>query len=333
MAASEGSGKKEFAMDKVEQRVTGTAFAQAFREAEGRSDGPRARDPARDVSGKSAKPLYFRATRAVRWLRAMALALAFGCVSSAIAQTAAPAPSPPAPPIPIEQMRAFGYTKEFAKRFALPEPEPGWEPGEGLLAVEFRVERIPGPRAIYGCDFKLYLDSKLDIAFPEPGLSGSSELYTSRTHSFIERGKGMPDIQEADRRARFERQNAFAQIAAFATTDYVTGRRGGLISSSITEFVRELFPGVSYVRAHDCTLALSLSRRETNFAVWVKKSSGKDYTRTTVRDPNDFYQLPLPSALIAKVRPWSEWVRQLNHSIFEAEAREPREQPDSRGAR
>jgi hypothetical protein len=222
-------------------------------------------------------------------------------------------------------MRAFGYTKEFAQRFALPEPEPGWEPGEGLLAVEFSVRPIPGGAGLYNCDFKLYIDSSLDIAFPEPGLSGSSRLYTDLTHPFIARGKGVPDISPEDARAHFARQSAFLQLSAFATDDYEGGKRGAFMSSGPLEFVRELFPGVHYMDSRNCAFARWLSRRETGVKVWVKKSSGKDYRRDLAQDPNDFYQFRLAPALIAKARPWAEWVSQNNHFVDEKDGREQRE--------
>ncbi len=191
--------------------------------------------------------------------------------------------------------------------------------------MEFRVQPIPGGRGLYACDFKLYIDSSLDIAFPEPGMSGSSELYTHRTHSFIRRGKNEPDIQDADRRAHGERQRAFGQLAAVATSDYVIGKIGALTSSPILEFVRDLFPGLNYVQASDCMFAFWLSRRESDLKVWVKKSTGKDYTRTTARDPNDFYQFPLPPALIAKARRWADWVAANSSWVHAQEAKEQRE--------
>lgn len=313
-------------MDRVEQEMMqNTCGTPAFREAAARSFTSHEPNsvscgPERNVGQASSY-----ATRVRCWLRAVALVFVLGCVSSAIGQPTPLPADPPAAPVPVEKMRAFGYTKEFAKRFALPEPEPGWEPGEGLLAVEFRVQPIPGGRGLYDCDFKLYLDSKFDIAFPEPGLSSSSELYTYRTHSFISREKGAPDISQPDRRAHGERQRAFGQLAAIATSDYVMGKRGALTSSPLLEFVRDLFPGVNYVQASDCMFAFWLSHRESDLKAWVKKSTGKDYTRTTERDPNDFYQFPLPPALIAKARPWAEWVRQSNHFVHEKDAREQRE--------
>ena len=312
-------------MERVEHKVMKTGCAQVFSEAAAQSFASHECNPVIDGLERNGRQASAYAKRAIRWLRAMVLAVAVCSMSSAIAQPTPLLPDPPAPPIPVEQMHAFGYTKEFAKRFALPEPEPGWEPGEGLLAVEFRVRPIPDSKGLHNCDFKLYVDSRLDIAFPEPGLSGSSDLYTSRTHSFIARGKNEPDIPEADRRARGERQRAFGQLAAIATSDYVMGKRGALTSSPLREFVRDLFPGVNYVQASECMFAYWLSLRESDFKVWVKKSNGKDYTRTAERDPNDFYQFPLPAALISKVRPWAEWVNQSDHFIHEKDAREQRE--------
>jgi hypothetical protein len=264
-------------------------------------------------------------TEAVQGLFAMAVGLAVLWAPGAIGQPAPHPAEPPAPPIPIEQMRAFGYTKAFAERFALPEPQPGWEPGEGLLAVEFVVRSIPGGKGFYHCDFKLYIDGRLDIAFPEPGLSGANELYTSRTHPFIARDKGEREIPVADRLAHGERQRAFGQLAAIATSDYEMGKRGALMSSPLLEFVRDLFPGVHYVQSSGCMFAFWLSRRESDLKVWVKKSSGKDYTRTADRDPNDFYHFPLPPALIAKAKPWAQWVNARNRWIDEEDARKQRE--------
>ncbi|MFO1207213.1 MAG: hypothetical protein U1E63_16065 [Burkholderiales bacterium] len=312
-------------MEKIEQTAMKNACALALREAEAQSTASHEDGRIGGRLKRSVGSVSSYSVRAQRWLHAAILSVAVACAPVAIAQPAPLSADPPPPPLPIEQMRAFGYTKEFAQRFALPEPEPGWEPRDGLLAVEFRVEPIPGPRGFYGCDFKLYIDGKLDIAFPEPGLSGSSALYGSRTHPFIARGKNEPDIPLPDRRAHGERQRAFGQLAAIATGDYVMGKRGGLISSSISEFVRDLFPGVSYVRVHDCTLALSPSGADENFNVWIKKSGGKDYTRTAERDPSDFYQFPLPPALIAKGRPWAEWVNRSNHFVHEKDARGRRE--------
>ena len=82
-----------------------------------------------------------------------------------------------APPLAIDHMRAAVYTKEFAKRFALPNPEPGTEPSGGMQAMEFAVE--PGPKHSFGynCKLKLYLDSKLPIAYPEEGVAGSDRMF------------------------------------------------------------------------------------------------------------------------------------------------------------
>lgn len=63
------------------------------------------------------------------------------------------------PPLPIEEMRAVVYTKAFAKRFALPEPEPEG----GVQAMEFAGEdakaKYPHKRfATYQCVLKVYLN-------------------------------------------------------------------------------------------------------------------------------------------------------------------------------
>jgi hypothetical protein len=253
---------------------------------------------------------------AARWLFAIVAGLVILWTPGAIAQPAPHPAEPPAPPIPVEQMRAFGYTKAFAERFALPPPEPGWEPGDGLLAVEFLVRPIPGGKGLYDCEFKLYIDGRLDIGFPEPGPSGANELYTSRTHPFIARGKGEPEIPLVDRLANLDRRSAYLQLSAFATDDYEPRKRGALQSSGPFEFVRDLFPGLHYMNATNCSFATWLSRQGTGIKVWVKKSNGKDYRRDSAQDPRDFYQFSLPPALVARAKPWAEWVNDYSHWFY-----------------
>lgn len=303
-------------MERIGQTTMKNACALALREAEAQSAATHESDPGSGRLKRSVGQVCSRAVCAQRWLHAVVFIMAVACAPMASAQPAPlPADSPP-PPLPIEQMRAFGYTKEFAQRFALPAPEPGWEPSEGLLAVEFRVRPISGSEGLYNCDFKLYIDSRLDIAFPEPGPSGSSRLYTDLTHPFIARGKDVPKISEADRRARFERQSAFFQLSAFATDDYEPGKRGALISSGPQEFVRNLFPGVHYMDSDNCSFAKWLSHRATGVKVWVKRAGGEDYRRDLPQDPNDFYQFTLPPALLSNAQPWADWVERHTHWTY-----------------
>jgi hypothetical protein len=77
--------------------------------------------------------------------------------------------------------------------------------------------------------------------------------------------------------------------------------------------------------AANCSFPRWLSRRQTGVKVWVRKSTGKDYRLNLAQDPSDFYQFTLPPALIAKARPWAEWVTQSDHFVHERDAREQRE--------
>ncbi len=74
--------------------------------------------------------------------RGLARTRGFVLALSVVASTAGFAAESPKPsPLPIERMRATAYTKEFAKRFALPDPEPGTEPSGGVQTMEFAVGR------------------------------------------------------------------------------------------------------------------------------------------------------------------------------------------------
>ncbi len=272
-------------------------------------------------------------TTAVQWLFAMAVGLAVLWAPGAIGQPAPHPAEPPAPPIPIEQMRAFGYTKAFAERFALPPPEPGWEPGDGLLAVEFMVDPRQDADGRFVCAFKLYVDGQFAIAFPEPGPSGAVDLYTARTHAFVGSRKDGADLAAEDRRAQTQRLRPFGQLGAIATRDYEVGKSYTRTWASVTEFVRELFPGVNYVRVvAPCLFAFWPAPSDGGLNVWVKKSTGKDPSRDALLSPSEFHQFPLPPALMAKARPWAEWVNAWSRRTLE-DARKQRELDYERSGR
>jgi hypothetical protein len=220
-------------------------------------------------------------------------------------------------------MRAFGYTPEFGARVALPELGPGWAPGGGLLAVEFVMQRSRGALPLYSCVFNLYVDSRLDVWTPENGLSGTDVLYFADRHAFLA-GERDTRLNKADHTAYWERRRAFGMSGLIATPDYVPGKRGAASSTMIQEYVRDLLPGVTYLRVTGCAFA-DWKDAAPGVNVWVKKRGGKDYTRGGAIDPAEFHQLPLPQTLLEKVRPWAEWSLRSGSVVLDKYPLRPRE--------
>ncbi len=131
-------------------------------------------------------------------------------------------------PLPFEKMRAAVYTRDFAQRFALPDPEPGTEPSGGIQAMEFAVEdakaKYPHKQfATYQCTLKLYLDNKLPIAYPEEGVSGDHRRFIAPMHFFLwpdPDNKHWLKLSEKDRLHFGERQGRYTRSAALATPNY-----------------------------------------------------------------------------------------------------------------
>lgn len=247
------------------------------------------------------------------------------------------AQEPPRPaPLPVEQMRALAYTKEFARRFRLPEPAPGAEPSGGLQAIEFFIEKgPPWASEFYYCRFKLYVDSTLPIAYPEPGSGGTKRLLLYVWHFFL-----WPDpdnrrwlsFSEADRRHHAERQSAYDGLAAIATPDYEFQKRGGYEDIGFDEYYRELFPGLSYIQlSTGCFSARKLSRRP-EWQLWLKKEGGRDYRRQLRIHSEDFVKFTLPQPFLQKMIAFSEQGNRYNDAVHELELKQQRERAARSGA-
>ncbi|HWQ38264.1 MAG TPA: hypothetical protein VNM24_06555 [Burkholderiales bacterium] len=247
------------------------------------------------------------------------------------------AQEPPSPaPLPVEQMRAVAYTKEFARRFRLPEPTPGSEPSGGLQAIEFFVEKgPPWASEFYYCIFKLYVDSNLPIAFPQPGTAGSKWLLVYAKHFFL-----WPDpdnrrwlsFSEADRKHHADRQSAYDRLAAIATPDFEFLARGAYEDIGFDEYYRELFPGLSYVQlSTGCFSERKLSRRP-EWQLWLKKEGGRDYRRQLRIHPEDFLKFTIPRQLLARVVEFSAQADRYNAVVREHEYKLQRERAARSGA-
>ncbi len=222
------------------------------------------------------------------------------------------ADTPPKESIPIpsiENMRVLAYSKEMAERFGLPAPREGWETQPPLHAVEYLAEPPLPWTKVHSCAYKLYLDSQLPLAFGDSGPASDFRLYLSAQH-FFARDWDNPLSRTANI-ALGEKVGGFGRLALVATLDYVPdalrgAARGASIDVGVGQagYVRELLPGLTYLKLHGSCGMMSWEKRVDTVQLWLKKADGKDYRKRLVPDPNDFIKLPLPSALYREAVTW-----------------------------
>ncbi len=238
------------------------------------------------------------------------------------AAPAAGADKPVAPaPLPIEQMHAVAYTKDFAKRFALPEPEPGTEPSGGIQAMEFAVE--PGPkhgRGLYYCKLKLYLDNTLPIAYPEEGIAGAEHMLRQSSHFFMwpnPENKRWLALSEKDRLHFNGRNGRYNRLAWLATADYAWEKSGAQHGMFYEKYHRDLFPGLAYVKIDMTCPVYSWMDKVETAQIWLKREGTKDYRQHRLTGPEDFLRFMLPPKFYEQIVRWRKQVDIYNRPLIE----------------
>ena len=233
-------------------------------------------------------------------------------------------------PLPIEQMRATAYTKAFAKRFALPEPEPGTEPEGGIEAMEFSVEpwrkhqRLP----TYACILKLYLDSNLPVAYPEEGVAGAEHMLIQPTHFFMwpnPDNKRWMSLREQDRLHFNERQGRYTRSAALASVDYIWRKQGLFADMFFEEYHRDIFSGLAYVKFDMGCPTAAWGERHVSLQIWIKKEGTKDYRKQVRIDSEDFLKFTLPKSFFDSTLMWIKAAAQYNSTLIDEQDRLRRE--------
>ena len=199
------------------------------------------------------------------------------------------------------------YSKEFAKRFALPDPEPTMELSAPLHALELQISPAPHLPTANQCLLNVYLDSRLPLYYPTEGPVGTAEVDFAIRHFFVHPDKGREhwlSLAIEDRRHFGRIGSRFNFNSALATTNYTSvPKQGAFLSGAHREFHRELFPGIAYLRLSiGCPFPrwLSVSR---DIHLWLKRPGGKDYTRIENADisPEDFEKLLIPAGFVERM--------------------------------
>lgn len=204
-------------------------------------------------------------------------------------------------PLPTWEMCVAAYTREFAKRFNLPEPAEDMIPTGGIAAIDFRIryEEIFDPRTgdqlgPYRCDWRIYLDKNVSFDFPEPDRAGDGSVFGH--HRLMDAGG--PE----DNRVRNERSTPYFRRIQFSTVDYVPDRRGARESNILYEYARDLVPGIDYLRTQSCSFGNWYRQQPRDIVLWLKKGGTPD-DRMRLRPPEEFHRFTLPRGFIAKAAP------------------------------
>lgn len=245
-----------------------------------------------------------------------------GIVAIIFFPTPLAAATPKVQPLPIDQMRATVYTKAFAKRFTLPDPEPGSEPEGGMQAMEFAVESSNNAPYYY-CKLYLYLDNKLPVAYPE-GDTGVAHLPSRRTRlmTFDAKTRWL-GLSEKDRIHFNERQGRYNAMTWLATPDYPgyfeekPKKPYAAVGMFYDEYHRDLFPGLAYLKIDMGCPAYSWVDKVDVIQIWLKREGGKDYRKQLQKDPADFLKFTLPSSFYRQIAQWTKQIAAYNRPLIE----------------
>lgn len=219
-------------------------------------------------------------------------------------------------PLSTWEMRVTAYTREFAKRFNLPEPAEDMIPSGGIAAIDFRIRydeifdsRTGDKLGPYGCDWRIYLDREVSFDFPEPDRAGDGSVFGH--HRLMDAGG--PE----DNRARNERSVPYARRIQFSTADYIPHRQGNRESNILHEYARDLVPGVDYLRTQSCSFGEWFRRQSRDIVLWLKKGGTPD-DPMRLRPPEEFHRFTLPRGFIDKAAPMAARAYEYNQVIGKA---------------
>jgi hypothetical protein len=263
-------------------------------------------------------------------LSACALFFCLGIASSVLSWNQAAAAQAqialPAPPIPVQEMQVAAYSKEFAKRFSLPDPEPGFELSPPVHGLRFSIELLHMSRElnvpVYGCRLQVYFDKTLPVAFPTEAKTWSRRIYGPYSQRWLLNKPGpklLPDkMRIADKESMADR------LVAIGTPNYEWGKPGYYATHFVNAFDREFVPGLAYMEIGVLCPSPAAVTNPAGLDLWVKKEGAPDF-RTARMDYNAFLKSPIPKAMLGLLEPWLSWQREYTLVLGREEARINRE--------
>lgn len=232
----------------------------------------------------------------------------------------------PPPPVPVHEMQVAAYSKEFAKRFNLPDPEPGFELSPPVHGLRFSIELLHISREVnvpvYGCRLQVYFDKTLPVAFPTDAKTWSGRIYSLSRQRWLMNKPGpklLPDqVQIADNGSMANR------LVATGTPNYEWGKPGYYATHFVEGYDREFVGGLAYMEIGVLCPSPAVTSNPAGLELWLKKEGAPDF-RTARMDYNAFHKYPIPKAMLNLLVPWLSWYDDYLRILGREEARINRE--------
>lgn len=189
-------------------------------------------------------------------------------------------------------IRKAVYSKDFAQRFNL-DTDYQEDLENGLKAFEVTVQTIGH---VTHCTYVAYVDSTMDIDFPEGKLSHYYKgIKVYNYGGEIKQNKDFEPI-EIGRKKDYYGRNSF-----FADTDYEWEKKGASNSWRIYEYQKDCYPHLTLL-AYDnlCPLDKYVFKKG-KASLWLKKKNTADYTRIQSPKKEHFNILALPDVFAQDV--------------------------------
>jgi hypothetical protein len=229
------------------------------------------------------------------------------------------------PELPLKEMRVAAYTKAFADRFGLPEPDAGTEPSGGLEAIEFAIEK--GRFApYYYCNFYLYVDNALSIKYPEDGVAGEKYMLIKGTHFFGRTQEQWMRWPKNDRLHFNDRQGAYHRKANLASMNYIPGKQGAITDLYYREFHKNILPGLAYLKLDCSPPSLMIKEQRRNVGIWLQLESKVDYRGRIHVEPDGFLKFEIPDHVFQKVREWGLLAKEASDKIDKIRRKEAQQE-------
>lgn len=186
--------------------------------------------------------------------------------------------------------------------------------------MEFAVE-TSNSAPYYYCKLYLYLDNKLQIAYPE-GDTGVRYLPSRRTQlmTFDAQTRWLR-LSEKDRRHFSERSLKYANLTWLATPDYLWQKQGASVSMFYEEYHRDLFPGMAYLKIDMACPAYSWVDKTDVVQIWIKRRDARDYGKQLKVEPEDFLKFMIPQAFYRKIVGWTKETARYNREIIDQKSK------------
>lgn len=211
--------------------------------------------------------------------------------------------------------RTAAYTSSFAKRFGLPVLEKSSETTDGIVALEFAIEKGDNS-PYYFWVFYIYLDDRLPIKYPETNISGERNMLQAGSHFFGRDRKLLSAWDKTDRLYLNNAHDNYDRKANLASMNYEPNKKGFITDLYYKEYRKSILRGLSYIKLQ-CPLSMTvINSSEQQIGIWLQKDGNTNYGTRIHVAPDDFIKFKLPMDVKEKMVKWSAKVKAYNDKLL-----------------